>query len=225
MFDQKLYREACRELRAPEDKIEEIIAMTEKTNKKKIRPLRTALIAAAAVAMMVVGVSAANPEATQEFWLTLRNAVQVDQYRMDLTTEDGEKVSVISVPQAMLENRDGRAILMVDGKDVADITDALARDQHYVYEDVAEGSKISVTVDGTIDEWTMTADVGKLDEDGTYNWFGGVTTTNEDQDDSLGARIFEGASFGEVFESVNVEENADSDVELTVGIYAVTDND
>ena len=29
MFDQKLYREACRELRAPEDKIEEIIAMTE----------------------------------------------------------------------------------------------------------------------------------------------------------------------------------------------------
>ncbi len=225
MFDPKLYREACRELRAPEDKIEEIIAMTEKTNKKKIRPLRTALIAAAAVAMMVVGVSAANPEATQEFWLTLRNAVQVDQYRMDLTTEDGEKVSVISVPQAMLENRDGRAILMVDGKDVADITDALARDQHYVYEDVAEGSKISVTVDGTIDEWTMTADVGKLDEDGTYNWFGGVTTTNEDQDDSLGARIFEGASFGEVFESVNVEENADSDVELTVGIYAVTDND
>ena len=64
-----------------------------------------------------------------------------------------------------------------------------------------------------------------MDEDGTYNWFGGVTTTNEDQDDSLGARIFEGASFGEVFESVNVEENADSDVELTVGIYAVTDND
>ena len=139
MFDPKLYREACRELRAPEDKIEEIIAMTEKTNKKKIRPLRTALIAAAAVAMMVVGVSAANPEATQEFWLTLRNAVQVDQYRMDLTTEDGEKVSVISVPQAMLENRDGRAILMVDGKDVADITDALSREQHYVYEDVAEG--------------------------------------------------------------------------------------
>ena len=66
MFD--LYREACRELRAPEDKIEEIIAMTEKTSKKRIRPLRTALIAAAAVAMMVVGVSAANPEGVQEFF-------------------------------------------------------------------------------------------------------------------------------------------------------------
>ena len=32
MFDPKLYREACRELSAPEDKIEEIIAMTEKTS-------------------------------------------------------------------------------------------------------------------------------------------------------------------------------------------------
>ena len=225
MFDPKLYREACRELSAPEDKIEEIIAMTEKTNKKHFRPLRTALIAAAAVAMMVVGVSAANPEAAQEFWYTLRNAVQVDQYRMDLTTEEGEKVSVISVPEARLENRDGRAVLMVNGKDVADITDALAQDQHYVYEDAAEGSKISVTVDGTIDNWTMTADVGKLEEDGTYNWFGGVTTTSEDQDDSLGAQIFEGGAFSEVFTSVNVNENTDPDAEVTVGIYAVTGND
>ena len=225
MFDPKLYREACRELSAPEDKIEEIIAMTEKTNKKHFRPLRTALIAAAAVAMMVMGVSAANPEAAQEFWLTLRNAVQVDQYRMDLTTEEGEKVSVISVPEARLENRDGRAVLMVNGKDVADITDALAQEQHYVYEDAAEGSKISVTVDGTIDNWTMTADVGKLEEDGTYNWFGGVTTTSEDQDDSLGAQIFEGGAFSEVFTSVNVNENTDPDAEVTVGIYAVTGND
>ena len=225
MFDPKLYREACRELSAPEDKIEEIIAMTEKTNKKHFRPLRTALIAAVAVAMMVMGVSAANPEAAQEFWLTLRNAVQVDQYRMDLTTEEGEKVSVISVPEARLENRDGRAVLMVNGKDVADITDALAQDQHYVYEDAAEGSKISVTVDGTIDNWTMTADVGKLEEDGTYNWFGGVTTTSEDQDDSLGAQIFEGGAFSEVFTSVNVNENTDPDAEVTVGIYAVTGND
>lgn len=225
MFDPKLYREACRELSAPEDKIEEIIAMTEKTNKKHFRPLRTALIAAVAVAMMVMGVSAANPEAAQEFWLTLRNAVQVDQYRMDLTTEEGEKVSVISVPEARLENRDGRAVLMVNGKDVADITDALAQDQHYVYEDAAEGSKISVTVDGTIDNWTMTADVGKLEEDGTYNWFGGVTTTSEDQDDSLGAQIFEGGAFSEVFTSVNVNENTDPDAEVTVGICAVTGND
>ena len=66
MFNPKLYREACREITAPEDKIEEIIAMTE-NNKKRIRPLRIALIAAAAVAMMVLSVAAANPEGVEEF--------------------------------------------------------------------------------------------------------------------------------------------------------------
>ena len=80
MFDPKLYRDACRELRASEEKMEEIIAMTEQNRSKRTRrPLRTALIAAAAVTMMVVSVAAANPEAAQEFWLNLRNAVQVDR--------------------------------------------------------------------------------------------------------------------------------------------------
>ena len=44
MFDPKLYREACREIEAPEDKIEEIIAMTEKTKKKKFRPDRKSVV-------------------------------------------------------------------------------------------------------------------------------------------------------------------------------------
>ena len=100
--------------------------MTNNTDKKKMRPLRTALICAAAAAMMVVSVAAANPEGVEDIWITLQNAIRVDQYRTDVVTDSGEKVSVISVPQARLENRDGRAILMVNGKDVADITDALA---------------------------------------------------------------------------------------------------
>ena len=70
MFNPRLYREACREITAPEDKIEEIIAMTEKTNKKKIRPLRTALICAAAMAMMVVSVAATDPEGFESFLST-----------------------------------------------------------------------------------------------------------------------------------------------------------
>ena len=46
----KLYRETMEELRAPQDKLEEIIAMTEKNTKKtfSVRPL---LAAAAAVAI------------------------------------------------------------------------------------------------------------------------------------------------------------------------------
>ena len=183
MFDQKLYREACRELRAPEDKIEEIIAMTEKTNKKRIRPLRTALIAAAAVAMMVVSVAAANPEEFQAFVVNLGSIVRVDRYRSDVTTEDGETFSMLSVPNAKLENRDGRAILTLNGEDAADITDALVRDRHYVFEDFSEDTKVTVTVDGSIDKWTIEAAIGVGKEDGTYEEFGSVTGSSENQGD------------------------------------------
>lgn len=183
MFDPRLYREACRELRAPEDQIEEIIAMTEKTNKKRGRPLRTALIAAAAVAMMVVSVAAANPEEFQEFVINLGSIVRVDRYRSDVTTEDGETFSMLSVPNAKLENRDGRAILTLDGEDTADITDALTRDQHYVFEDFSEDTKITVTVDGSIDRWTIEAAIGVVKEDGTYEEFGSVTSNSENQGD------------------------------------------
>mgnify|MGYP001033039384 CR=1 FL=1 len=172
MFDPKLYREACRELRAPEDQIEEIIAMTEKTNKKRIRPLRTALIAAAA-----------NPEQFQEFVINLGSIVRVDRYRSDVTTEDGETFSMLSVPNAKLENRDGRAILTLDGEDAADITDALVRDRHYVFEDFSEDTKITVTVDGSIDKWTIETAIGVVKEDGTYEEFGSVTGSSENQGD------------------------------------------
>ncbi|MCI8688415.1 MAG: hypothetical protein HFF57_08925, partial [Lawsonibacter sp.] len=143
MFDQKLYREACRELRAPEDKIEEIIAMTEKTNKKKLRPLRTALICAAAMAMMVVSVAATDPEGFESFLIDIGSVVRVDRYRSDVTTEDGETFSMVQSPEAKVENRDGRAMLVVNGEDVADITDALAQDQHYVFEDFTEDTRIT----------------------------------------------------------------------------------
>lgn len=171
MFDPKLYREACRELSAPEDKIEEIIAMTEKTNKKRIRPLRTALICAAAMAMMVVSVAAANPEGFQEFVFEIMSAVQVDDYRTDLTTTDGEKVTVFSIPEAEVQERDGRAVLVLDGEDEVDITDALKDAGKFTYEKDSEGSHLTAEVEGTVDEWTITLRVGTPGEEGlTYTF-------------------------------------------------------
>lgn len=163
MFDPKLYREACRELRAPEDKIEEIIAMTEKTSKKRIRPLRTALIAAAAVAMMVVSVAAANPEMVEDFTGRIASIIRVDKYRMDLTTEDGEQINVYSIPEAAVENRDGRAILTLDGEDIADITDVLKTEGYYTYESTSGESRLIVRVGGTAEKWTATVKIGDTD--------------------------------------------------------------
>ena len=185
MFDPKLYREACREITVPEDKIEEIIAMTEKTNRKQFRPLRTALVCAAAVAMMVVSVAAANPEEFQAFLIDVKSYVQVDRYRADVTMENGETFSMVQAPKAKVENRDGRAVLVVNGEDVADITEALSQEQHYVFEDISEDTKITITVNGTIDKWTMEKEVGIIKADGSYHWFGSENVTSEDVDDSL----------------------------------------
>lgn len=177
MFDPKLYREACRELRAPEDKIEEIIAMTEKTNKKRIRPLRTALIAAAAVAMMVVSVAAANPEGTREFLYNIASVIRVDQYRQELTTADGEKVTVFGIPEASVEDQDGRAILVIDGEDVADITDELKSDGRYYYEDTTDaGTYLTVAVEGWVDDWTAAVSIG--DGEGPAYTFSGDSEGN-----------------------------------------------
>ncbi len=216
MFDPKVYREACRELRAPEDKIEEVITMTENTNKKIRRPLRTALACAAAVAMMVVGVAAAAPEEFQAFFINIGDVVRVDRYRSDVTTEDGETFSMVASPDAKVEDRDGRAILMVNGEDAADITDALAQDQHYVFEDFTEDTRITITVDGTIDQWTLVKEVGIVKADGNYHRFGSDTVTSEDVDTNLNGGIFFN---GDIFKDSSVDV---ADVEVVTSMHVTT---
>lgn len=165
MFDPKLYRDACRELKAPEDKIEEIIAMTEKTNQKTRRPLRAALIAAAVAAFMVVGVAAANPELPGELWYRVLDIVQVGQYRSEMVTEDGETITLMSLPETKVEKRDGRAILTLNGEDEADITDALNELGRYEYEKTDEGARLVITVTGNVNDWSLTASLGDPDSD------------------------------------------------------------
>ena len=220
MFDPKLYREACRELTAPEDKIKEIIAMTEKTNKRRIRPLRAALVCAAAMAMMVVSVAATDPEGFESFLINIGTVVRVDRYRSDVTTEDGETFSMVQSPEAKVENRDGRAILVVNGEDAADITDALAQDQHYVFEDFTEDTRITITVDGTIEKWTLVKEVGIVKADGSYHRFGSDTVTSEDVDTNLNGGIFFN---GDIFKdnSVDVSEGI-ADAEVVISTHVTT---
>ncbi len=174
MFDPKEYCEVCRELRAPEKKIEEIIAMTEhRTPKKWVRSLGAGLTACAAAATMVVGVAAANPEAAQEFFAHITSAVKVDEFRRDLTTKDGEQVTVLDLPQATVENQNGRAILVVNGEET-DITDALAQDGHYTFQQQSEGTVLDLTVTGSVQDWTLTCSVhGEGEEGPVYTYTGG----------------------------------------------------
>ena len=166
MFHPK-YHELCEGLRAPAGKIEEVIQMTENMNQKKHRnPLKVAGVLAAALALMVVSVSAAAPETVVRVmdWIsgTITNHIVVNAYQdqYNLVTEDGSVMTITSlyVPKASVENRDGRAILVVEGEDEVDITDALAADGAYHYEkEVVEGVTMTADVEGSIDHWTIRA--------------------------------------------------------------------
>ncbi len=221
MFDPKLYREACRELRAPEDKIEEIIAMTEKTNKKKIRPLRTALIAVAAVAMMVVSVAAANPEGAEELWYRVMDIVHIGQYRSEVVDENGEHMTLMSIPEATVENQDGRAVLVIAGEQTIDITDALDSDGRYVYEDTDEGTHLVITVTGTIDNWELTVQLGELGEEPMASYTNSSNPGTKEIYDEDGEHLFtvQNSSLDDENTAAFIIQDEDLDGEVSTGFY------
>lgn len=176
MFDPQVYREACGKMTVPQDKLEEMIVMTQAKEKKVRRPFRAALIAAAAVATMVVGVGAANPEAVQELFVHIATVVRVDEYRQEMVTSEGESITVLSIPKVNIENRDGQAILMVDEEEL-DITKALAEQGSYVYEKTTpQDTKLCVKVTGTAEQWEITV---SMEEEGKQ--VGSFTTNSEEK--------------------------------------------
>ena len=54
MFNPKVYRDICSEMRVSEETIEEVIAMTQNSKRSVRRPLRLGLVAAAVAAALVI---------------------------------------------------------------------------------------------------------------------------------------------------------------------------
>lgn len=180
MFDPRLYRNACSELRPSEEKIEEMIAMTANHEpKKKIRhPLRMGAVIAATMALLTIGASAAaNPEMVESFTMQIASVLQVGELRQDLTTDTGETVTALEIPEARVEDRDGRAVLAVMGRET-DITDALTKEGRYEYKYEDEGTWLTILVEGTPEDWTMTTSTGASGEERMIS----VVTTKEEQD-------------------------------------------
>ena len=170
MFDPKLYHDVCSEMHISEEKLQEVIHMTEQNKKRAIRrPLRVGLAAAAVCALLVGTAGAANPEFLEEIMLSIRSAVVVSEYQQELTMEDGSQMTVLHFPDVSVEERDGRTILIVNGAET-DITDALAQEGRYVWEDTDNGSRAQVIV--------------TLDEDGKPVWVANVAAAGEDIGDS-----------------------------------------
>ena len=164
--------------------------MTEHSKRTR-RPFRTALIAAAAVAMMAVGVSAANSEVLESITMHIASVFQVGQLRQDMTTEEGMSLISLEMPEARIEDREGRAVLLVMGEEI-DITDALEREGQYTYTYTDEGTELTVLVEGSLEDWTMTTSVGVPGEEPGVR----IITTREEQEQSPGGSAY--ATFGDL---------------------------
>lgn len=113
---------------------EEVIQMTEQEKKRKFhRPMRLGLVAAAVAAMLVVTVSAANSEAIMTYLTSLRDAAVAGEAWADSPVNTEEGTGGLRLPEASLEEQDGRTILIVDGVET-DVTQALTDQGEYLYE-------------------------------------------------------------------------------------------
>lgn len=136
MFDRNSYSNACAGMTLGADKIEEMIVMTENQEKKARRfPRRAALVAAALAAALCLTAAAAEVPAVQEFFTTVFVTV---------STKDGG-ASGLNIPSVAVEEREGRSILIVDGKET-DVTDALAKDGSYLHK--GDGFEVEVDENG-----------------------------------------------------------------------------
>ena len=136
-----------------------------KREEKPMKKLKKVTVFAVAAALMVISVAAANPEGVQKFFDDIASVIQVGQYRKELKDVNGETVAVYSIPDATVENRNGRAILVIDKKDAADITDALITEGRYTYDIETEEGQLHILVEGTAEEWSASVMIGELGDE------------------------------------------------------------
>ena len=133
---------------------------------------------AATMALLTIGASAAaNPEMVESFTTQIASVLQVGELRQDLTTDTGETVTALEIPEARVEDRDGRAVLVVMDQEI-DVTDALTRDGRYEYQYEDEGAQLTVLVEGTPEDWTMTTSIRVPGQEDMV----AAVTTKEEQD-------------------------------------------
>ena len=208
MFDRNSYREDCARLTLGQEKIQEMITMTENKKKKFFgHPVRVAVLAAALAACLGLTAFAASPagqEMIQGIFVTFTYTESGDgSYTLSLNGVKGDLgdfgvVNAVVFPTMAYEERDGRQILTLDGEEL-DVTGAMEKDGFYEQE--LEGATLRVTADGV-------ATITICNEDGEA----GMTYTmylNEDGVDH---------SFGEV-SNYSVEIGGDAEV---TGIYTFT---
>ncbi len=131
--------------------------MTNETTKRRrvSRRALTALAACAVLCLSVVGVNAATDGAVMGWVVSVLG--MEDPFHTTGTLADGTVVD-ITIQNAWVEERDGRAILVMPHEEV-DITEALEADGIYQYAYTADGYTLRAEVTGTAADWTITVEL------------------------------------------------------------------
>lgn len=135
MIDKDLYRETFSRLCASDEAKKEVFHMMEKQKKIRIpKLLRGAAIAAVMTMALAVTAAAANA-ATDGMLLNgiMFHILSMDENRMELMDDEGNRFSVTAVDGDLVREEDGRVYIQTDSGDV-DITDSLLENGSYTFE-------------------------------------------------------------------------------------------
>lgn len=130
-MDRKLFQDTFSELHASEERIQEVLSMTEERSTSKTRRLsRAVLLTAAVAASLCVGMGAANAATDGALADAIESHIlHINDYKSELKTEDGKDITVFSA-DVDLVREDDRVILTIRDERI-DITDELNENGSY----------------------------------------------------------------------------------------------
>ncbi len=183
MMDEQLYRETFSQLRASDKAKEEVFQMTSQTNKRKrfSKIFRTAAMAAV-MTLALAATAGAVDLATGGFILQNLREVWSNGYvtRYVANDADGNEYALSVMETANVYLEDGCLIVdVLDEK--TDITDEMEENGEYHYEKSVGDLDVSVTVTGTVDDWTMSQEINDGKAGKVYR-----STLNSDNEATIG---------------------------------------
>ncbi len=166
MMDRRLFQDTFSELHASETCIQEVLSMTKEMQTPRRRASRAVLMTAAIAASLCVSAGVANAATDGQLFEAVEyhitSILPINDYQISMKTEDGGEVIVLNT-QADVVKENGRVLLKIDEESI-DITDDLAKDNAYTYEDTSGTTTLHIDV--------------YPDEDNPGEWAYGITFTD-----------------------------------------------
>ena len=150
-MDRQVFQDTFSKLHASEERIQEVLSMSEtmNTHPRGRRIRRSALTAAAVAASLCVCAGAANAatggELAERITYRIGEMLQINDYKMMAQTDEGGQVIVYNTDVEVV--KDGERVLLNIGEEEIDITKELKENNAYTYERTDGDTTIHVEVE------------------------------------------------------------------------------